>query len=65
MTVMSYCGTVYFGINGCRETVPDIGAFPGMLIESLDELLAAARTRRPAGSKGRTSSPRKRGSGST
>ena len=24
MTVMSYFGTVYFGLNGYRETVPDI-----------------------------------------
>ncbi len=28
MTVMSYCGTVYFGLNGCRETVPDIADLP-------------------------------------
>ena len=43
MTVMSYCGTVYFGLNGCRETVPDIGALPAMVADSLDELLAVVR----------------------
>ena len=41
MTVMSYCGTVYFGLNGCRETVPDISLLPGMITESLEELVAA------------------------
>ena len=48
MTVMSYCGTVYFGLNGCRETVPDISALPAMIAESLEELLAATRPRHRA-----------------
>ena len=43
MTVMSYCGTVYFGLNGCRKTVPGIADLPGMITESLDELLAVVR----------------------
>ena len=43
MTVMSYCGIVYFGLNGCRETVSRMGDLPGMINESLDELLAVAR----------------------
>ncbi|MGP0006600.1 MAG: WS/DGAT/MGAT family O-acyltransferase [Acidimicrobiales bacterium] len=42
MTVMSYCGMVYFGLNACRETVPAIAEMPKMLHESLDELLQAA-----------------------
>jgi len=55
MTVMSYCGMVYFGLNACRETVPAIAEMPKMLHEALDELLEAAgrgARRRP------TSTPR-------
>jgi WS/DGAT/MGAT family acyltransferase len=54
MTVMSYCGIVYFGLNACRETVPAIAEMPKMLDEALDELVTAAsqvtrrRGRRPA-----------------
>jgi WS/DGAT/MGAT family acyltransferase len=44
MTVMSYCGTVYFGLNACRETVTAMADMPKMLHESLDELLKAAGT---------------------
>lgn len=43
ITVMSYCGIVYFGLNSCRETVPRLGELPGMLEAALDELLEAAR----------------------
>lgn len=39
MTVLSYCGTVYFGLNGCRETMPRIGELPQMISESLSELV--------------------------
>jgi WS/DGAT/MGAT family acyltransferase len=46
MTVMSYCGTVYFGINGCRETVPEVAKLPGLIVESLDELLAVVGPKR-------------------
>jgi diacylglycerol O-acyltransferase / wax synthase len=42
MTVMSYCGIVYFGLNACRESVPALAEIPKMLHESLDELLEAA-----------------------
>ncbi|MGD0440970.1 MAG: wax ester/triacylglycerol synthase family O-acyltransferase [Acidimicrobiales bacterium] len=42
MTAMSYCGTVYFGLNGCRSSVPGIADLPGMITSSLDELLAVA-----------------------
>jgi WS/DGAT/MGAT family acyltransferase len=65
MTVMSYNGTVYFGINGCRESVPDIGTLSGMVSESLEELLAAVRISRRDESSGRASSPRRRSRGST
>ncbi len=41
ITVMSYCGMVYFGLNACRETVPDLQVFPSLLQESLDELVLA------------------------
>ena len=43
MTVMSYCGAVYFGLNGCRTTVPGIEDLPPMITESLDELLSVVR----------------------
>jgi diacylglycerol O-acyltransferase len=41
--VTSYCGMVYFGINADREAMSDVGEMPGLLRESLDELLEAAR----------------------
>jgi len=43
MTVMSYCGAMYFGLNGCRTTVPGIADLPPMITESLDELLLIVR----------------------
>jgi hypothetical protein len=43
MTVMTYCGTVYFGLNGCRATVPDISDLPSMITESLEELLTVVQ----------------------
>jgi diacylglycerol O-acyltransferase len=55
MTVMSYCGMVYFGLNACRETVPRLADLPRMLEAGLDELLAIARPpkrKRQAGSAG-------------
>jgi diacylglycerol O-acyltransferase len=54
MTVMSYCGIVYFGLNACRETVPRLADLPRMLDEAFDELLAVARPAR------RQPTPRKR-----
>lgn len=41
--VTSYNGMLYFGINGDREGMSDVGVFPALLRESLDELLDAAR----------------------
>lgn len=41
ITVMTYCDTAYFGLNGCRATLPDISDLPTMITDSLDELLAA------------------------
>ncbi len=52
MTVMSYCGMVYFGLNACRETVPRIAELPRMIEEGLDELLAVARPPRRRRSSG-------------
>ncbi|MHB1988553.1 MAG: WS/DGAT/MGAT family O-acyltransferase [Acidimicrobiales bacterium] len=46
ITVMSYCGTVYFGLNGCRETIPRMAELPAMLDSSLAELVALAKAPR-------------------
>ncbi len=61
MTVMSYCGTVYFGLNACRETVPRVAEFPKMLEESLEELVAPVRgvAGKKAGSKQRATRQRR------
>jgi WS/DGAT/MGAT family acyltransferase len=42
ITVMSYLGTVFFGVIGCREVTPDIDRLSHWLTESADELLKAA-----------------------
>lgn len=41
ITVMSYCGTLYFGFNASRETVPRIDTLPEFVRGGLDELLCA------------------------
>jgi len=41
--VTSYCGMVYFGVNADREAMSDVEELPGLLKESLDELLEAAQ----------------------
>jgi len=41
--VTSYCGMVYFGVNADREAMSDVEELPGLLQESLDELLEAAQ----------------------
>lgn len=41
--VTSYNGKLYFGINADRDSMRDVDVFPGLLRESLDELLEAAR----------------------
>ncbi len=45
ITVMSYCGNLYFGLVACRQLVPDLDVMAGFLREELDELTAAAGTR--------------------
>jgi diacylglycerol O-acyltransferase / wax synthase len=42
ITVMSYCGNLYFGLVACRQLVPDLDVMAGFLREELDELTAAA-----------------------
>jgi len=48
ITVMSYCGNLYFGLVSCRQLVPDLDVLAGFLREELDELTAAAARRGPA-----------------
>lgn len=38
ITVLSYCGTLYFGLNACRETVPRLAELPAMIEDALGEL---------------------------
>jgi diacylglycerol O-acyltransferase len=61
MTVISYQGTMYFGLVGCRETVPQLDQIASGLGESLAELTKAAsrQSRRRGGVDGR----RRAGSG--
>jgi diacylglycerol O-acyltransferase len=41
ITVMSYRGTMFFGLVACRELVPDLDVLAGYLHDELDEMLAA------------------------
>ncbi|BBZ45540.1 WS/DGAT/MGAT family O-acyltransferase [Mycobacterium parmense] len=41
--VTSYNGMLYFGINADREAMSDVDLLPGLLSQSLDELLEASR----------------------
>jgi diacylglycerol O-acyltransferase / wax synthase len=41
ITVMSYCGSMYFGLVACRELMPDLDVLAGYLRSELDEMLAA------------------------
>ena len=41
--VTSYNGMLYFGINADRDAMSDVDVLPGLLRESLDELLEAAQ----------------------
>lgn len=43
MGVTSYNGMVYFGINADRDAMSDVDVLPGLLRESLEELLEAAQ----------------------
>jgi len=40
ITVMSYCGTMFFGLVACRELMPDLDALAGYLRAELDDMLA-------------------------
>jgi diacylglycerol O-acyltransferase len=41
ITVMSYCGTMFFGLVACRALMPDLDLLAGYLRDELDEMLAA------------------------
>jgi diacylglycerol O-acyltransferase / wax synthase len=43
ISVTSYNGMLYFGINADRDAMSDVDLLPGLLSQSLDELLAASR----------------------
>ncbi len=40
ITVMSYCGSLYFGLVACRRLVPDLDVMAGFLRDELDALIA-------------------------
>jgi hypothetical protein len=42
ITVMSYMGTMFFGLVACADTVPDVWDIAGALQSALDELRKAA-----------------------
>jgi diacylglycerol O-acyltransferase len=44
ITVMSYCGNLYFGLIACRQLVPDLDVMAGFLHEELEALTSAAAT---------------------
>ncbi len=43
ISVTSYNGMLYFGINADREAMSDVDLLPGLLSQSLEELLGASR----------------------
>jgi diacylglycerol O-acyltransferase / wax synthase len=43
ISVTSYNGMLYFGINADREAMSDVALLPGLLSQSLEELLEASR----------------------
>ncbi len=43
ISVTSYNGMLYFGINADRDAMSDVDMLPGLLSQSLDELLEASR----------------------
>jgi WS/DGAT/MGAT family acyltransferase len=43
ISVTSYNGMLYFGINADREAMSDVDVLPGLLTQSLEELLEASR----------------------
>jgi WS/DGAT/MGAT family acyltransferase len=44
ISVTSYNGMLYFGINADREAMSDVDMLPGLLRQSLDELMEASRS---------------------
>jgi diacylglycerol O-acyltransferase / wax synthase len=44
ISVTSYNGMMYFGINADRDAMSDVDLLPGLLKQSLEELLGAARS---------------------
>ena len=44
ITVMSYCGSLYFGLVACRQLVPDLDVMAGFLRDELDALSAGMQT---------------------
>ena len=45
ITVMSYLGQMFFGLNACREAVPDVDAIAYDIEGELQELMKAASAR--------------------
>lgn len=43
ISVTSYNGMLYFGINADRDAMSDVDQLPGLLSQALDELLEASR----------------------
>jgi hypothetical protein len=43
VTVMSYMGTLYVGLLGCRVLVPEVEHVAHLLSDSMGELVKAAR----------------------
>jgi WS/DGAT/MGAT family acyltransferase len=51
MTVMSYMGTMFFGLNACKDLVPDVWDIAHALDASLEELRKAAERTAGGGKK--------------
>jgi hypothetical protein len=43
VTVISYTGTLYMGLVGCRELVPEVEHLALLMSESMSELVKAGR----------------------
>jgi hypothetical protein len=43
ISVTSYNGMLYYGINADRDAMSDVDVLPGLLNQSLEELLEASR----------------------
>jgi diacylglycerol O-acyltransferase / wax synthase len=60
MTVMSYMGSMFFGLVACRETVPEVWNIAHYLNDSLEELKKAAdRATKPVGKASAPAKPAK------